>query len=168
MPLLSRVSIRQEILHMGSQLCQAASWSDYTAYKSDSQELLQQHLLDFLYSEASWRFNAMKQSNVNNDKTFLEPEVNDVVAIKIAGVEDFKLGVVVCNKKSPRIKIRTLTGGRQDQPYVHILNLGLMFRDPPSQSAADVAADNAALERASIGIEKAWEGHAKHILASEP
>ena len=53
MPLLSRASIRQEILHMGSQLCQATSWSDYKAYKSDRQELLQQHLLNFLYSEAS-------------------------------------------------------------------------------------------------------------------
>ena len=101
MPLLSRASIRQGILHMGSQLCQATSWSDYTAYKSDSQELLQQHLLSFLYSEASWKFNVMKQSNVSHDKLLLEPEVNDVVAIKIAGVEDFKLGVVVCNKQSP-------------------------------------------------------------------
>ena len=84
MPLLSRANIRQEILHMGTQLCQATSWSDYTAYKSDSQELLQHHLLNFLYSEASWRYNALKQSSVSKDKTFLEPHVNDIVAIKIA------------------------------------------------------------------------------------
>ena len=97
-------------------------------YKSDSQNLLQQHLLNFLYSEASWRFNALKKSNVTKDKDFLEPQPNDVVAIKIAGIEDYKLGVVVCNKKSPRIKVRTLTGGRQDLPYVHSINLGLMFK----------------------------------------
>ena len=109
----------------------------------------------------------MKQSNVSHDKIFLETEVNDVVAIKIAGVEDFKLGVVICNKQSPRIKVRTLTGGRQDQPYVHILNLGLMFRDPPSQSGEAVAAENTALERVAIGIDKAWEGQAKYILTSE-
>ena len=127
MPLLWHASIRQDILHIGSQLCQATSWSDYTAYKTDSQQLLQQHLLSFLYSEASWKFNVMQKSNVSHDKHLLEPEINDVVAIKIAGVEDFKLGVVTCNKQSPRIKVRTLTGGRRDQPYVHILNLGLMY-----------------------------------------
>ena len=71
MPLLSRANIRQEILHMGTKLCQATSWSDYTAYKSDSQELLQQFLLSFLYSEALWRYNALKQSNVSKDKTLL-------------------------------------------------------------------------------------------------
>ena len=46
----------------------------------------------------------MKQSNVSHDKIILEPEGNDVVAIKIAGVEDFKLGVVICNKQSPRFR----------------------------------------------------------------
>ena len=109
----------------------------------------------------------MKQSNVSKDKDFLEPEPHDVVAIKIAGVEDFKLGVVVCNKRSPRIKVRTLTGGRQDLPYVHTLNLGLMYRDPPSPSGEAIAADNAALDRATIGIKKAYEGQAKYILTSE-
>ena len=91
-PLLSRANIRQKILHLGTKLCQATSWSDYTNYKSDSQNLLQQHLLNFLYSEASWRFNALKKSNVTKDKDFLEPQPNDVVAIKIAGIEDYKLG----------------------------------------------------------------------------
>ena len=42
----------------------------------------------------------MKQSNVSHDKALLEPEVNNVVAIKIAGIEDFKLGVVICNATS--------------------------------------------------------------------
>ena len=50
MPLLSRANIRQNILHVGAQLCQDTSWTDYTEYKSDSQQLLQQQLLDFLYS----------------------------------------------------------------------------------------------------------------------
>merc|ERR1712215_617032 len=56
MPLLSRANIRQNILHIGVQLCQDVRWSDYTQYKSDSQQLLQQQLLDFLYSESSWRY----------------------------------------------------------------------------------------------------------------
>ena len=42
-----------------------------------------------------------------------------------------------------------------------------MFRDPPSPSGEAIAADNAALDRATIGIKKAWEGQAKCILASE-
>ena len=91
---------------------------------------------------------------ITQDKNFLEPEPQDIVAIKIAGVEDFKLGLVVCNKRSPRIKVRTLTGGRQDLPYVHSLNLGLMYRDPPKPSGEEIAAENAALERATVGIKK--------------
>ena len=124
-------------------------------------------MLNFLYSEASWRFNALKKSNVTKDKDFLEPQPNDVVAIKIAGIEDYKLGVVVYNKRSPRIKVRTLTGGRQDLPYVHSLNLGLMYRDPPKPSGEEIAAENASLERATVGIKKAYEGQAKYILNSE-
>jgi len=41
MPLLSRANIRQNLLHVGTQLCQDVSWSDYTQYKTDSQQLLQ-------------------------------------------------------------------------------------------------------------------------------
>merc|ERR1711873_364881 len=92
-PLLSRTNIRQEILHMGTALCQETRWSDYTNYKTDSQNLLQQHLLHFLYNEASWRFNALKKSKVSKDKDFLEPMPNDIVAIKREGGEDYKLGV---------------------------------------------------------------------------
>ena len=36
MPLLSRANIRQNMLHIGTQLCQYVSWSDYTQYKTDS------------------------------------------------------------------------------------------------------------------------------------
>ena len=167
MPLFSRASIRQNILHIGSQLCQATSWSDYSAYKTDSQQLLQQHLLSFLYSEASWKFNVMQKSNVSHDKHLLQPEINDIVAIKMHGEEDFKLGVVTSNKESPRIKVRTLTGGKRDQPLVHILNLGLMYCDPPHQPSDAVAADNDALERASIGLDKAWEGQPTCKITSE-
>ena len=53
---------------------------------------------------------------------------NDIVAIKREGGEDFKLSVVVSTTKSPRILVRPLTGGRQDLPYIHSLNLGLLFR----------------------------------------
>ena len=41
MSLLSRENIRQNILHIGTQLCQDVSWSDYTQYKTESQQLLQ-------------------------------------------------------------------------------------------------------------------------------
>ena len=166
-PLLSRANIRQEILHLGATLCQETNWSDYTNYKSDSQNLLQQHLLDFLYNESSWRFNALKKSNVSKDKNFLEPMPNDIVAIKREGGEDYKLGVVVCNRKSPRILVRPLTGGRQDLPYIHSLNLGLLFRDPPQPSSAEIAAENSSLERASIGIRKAFEGETECVLSTE-
>ena len=109
MPLLSRASIWQNILHLGSQLCQTTSWSDYSKYKSDSQQLLQQHLLSFLYSEASWLYNVLSNSNVSHDKLVLEPEPNDIFAIKLHGEDDFKLGIVTNTDDRPRIRIRTNT-----------------------------------------------------------
>ena len=42
-----------------------------------------------------------------------------------------------------------------------------MFRDPPQPSSAETAAENASLERASVGIIKAYEGEAKCVLNME-
>ena len=56
----------------------------------------------------------MSKSNVSHDKIMLKPEPNDIVAIKMHGDDDFKLGVVTSNDDSPRIKVRTLTGGKRD------------------------------------------------------
>ena len=53
MPLLSRVHILQNLLHCRSQLMDTVSWTDYEQFKSDSQDLLQAHLLNFLYNESS-------------------------------------------------------------------------------------------------------------------
>ena len=146
-PLLSHASIRQNLLHIGFQLCQSVSWSDYSKYKSDSQQLLQQQLLSFLYSESSWRYNILSKSNVSRDKVVLKPMLNDIVAIKIDGENDFKMGVVIDTAECPCIKVRTLTGGRRDEPLIHSLNLGLLYRDPPSQSSSEVIAENEAHER---------------------
>ena len=73
----------------------------------------------------------MSKSNVSHDKVMLKPEPNDIVAIKLHGEEDFKLGIVTSNDDSPRIRVRTLTGGKHDQPLIHTLSLGLLYRDPP-------------------------------------
>ena len=114
MLLLSRASIRQNLLYIGVQLCLSVSWSDYNKYKSDSQQLLQQQLLSFLYSESSWRYNILPKSNVSRDKVVLKPMLQDIVAIKIHGENGFKMGVVIDTSECPRIKVRTLTGGRRD------------------------------------------------------
>ena len=108
MPLLSRASIRQNLLHIGVQLCQTVSWSDYTKYKSESQQLLQQQLLSFLYLESSWRYNILSNSNVSRDKVVLKPKPQDIVAIKMDGDNDFKMGVVVETSECLRIKVRSL------------------------------------------------------------
>ena len=42
-----------------------------------------------------------------------------------------------------------------------------MFRDPPQPISAETAAENASLERATVGIRKAYEGQAKCILNTE-
>ena len=42
-----------------------------------------------------------------------------------------------------------------------------MYRDPPQPTSAETAAENASLERATVGIRKAYEGQAKCILNSE-
>ena len=62
-----------------------------------SQQLLQQQLLSFLYSESSWRYNILPNSNVCHDKDGLKPQPQDIVAMKMAGDSDFKMGVVTGN-----------------------------------------------------------------------
>ena len=109
----------------------------------------------------------MSKSNVSHDKIMLKPEPNDIVAIKLHGEEDFKLGIVTSNDDSPRIRVRTLTGGKRDQPLIHTLNLGLLYRDPPPQPSSAVCAENDALERAAIGLDKAWEGQPVYKVISE-
>ena len=113
MLLLPSASIRQNLLHVGVQLCQSVSWSDYTKFKSESQQLLHQQLLSFLYSESSWRYNILSNSNVSHDKDVLKPKPQDIVAIKMAGDSDFKIGVVTETSECPCIKVRTFTGGRR-------------------------------------------------------
>ena len=88
MPLLSRANIRQNLLHVGAQLCQETSWTDYSEYKSDCQDLLQKHLLDFLYSESSWRYKVLSKSNVSKDKQYLTPQPLDIVAVKLDSGRD--------------------------------------------------------------------------------
>ena len=88
----------------------------------------------------------------------LKPHPQDVVTIKLAGDTDYKMGVVTDTFECPRIWIRTLTNGKQDEPFIHSLNLGLLFRDPPSQSSSEVAAENEARRRAADGLDKAWKG----------
>merc|ERR1712215_128118 len=148
MPLLSRANIRQNILHIGVQLCQDVSWSDYTEYKSDSQQLLQQQLLDFVYSESSWRYKILSKSNVSHDENVLTPKPQDIVAVKLDNGRDFKLGVVTDTTEAPRVRVQTLTNERQHEPLYHPLTLGLLFRDPPSQSSNEVEAENEARLRA--------------------
>ena len=167
MPLPSRANIRQNLLHVGTQLCQDVSWSDYTQYKTDSQQLLQQQLLDFLYSESSWRFKILSKSNVSHDKNVLRPHPQDIVIIELANDMDYKMGVVTDTSECPRIRVRTLTNGKRDEPLIHSLNLGLLFRDPPSQSSSEVAAENEARRRAADGLEKTWQGQSANKISSE-
>ena len=78
------------------------------------------------------------------------------MTIKLAGDSDYKLGVVTDTSECPRIRVRTLTHGKRDEPLIHSLNLGLLFRDPPSQSSNEILAENEARQRAADGLEKAW------------
>ena len=41
------------------------------------------------------------------------------------------------------------------------------YRDPPNQTSDAVAADNDALERAAIGLDKAWEGQPTYKITAE-
>ena len=50
---------------------------------------------------------------------------------------------------------------------MHALNLGLMYRDPPKPTSEEIAAENASLERATVGIRKAYAGQTEYILNSE-
>ena len=103
---------------------------DYESYNGDSQDMLQQQLLSFLYNKSSWIYKILKDSNVSHNKNLLEPCQDDIVAIKLGGGTDFKMGVVVSTSQCPGIKVRTLLYGRKDTPLVHSRNLGLLYRDP--------------------------------------
>ena len=104
---------------------------------------------------------------MSHDKDVLKPQPQDIVAIKMAGDIDFKMGVVTGTFECPHIKVRTLTGGRRDERLIHSLNLGLLYRDPPSQSSSEIAAENEAHERAANGLRKAWEDQPAHKIESE-
>ena len=167
MPLLSRASIRQNIIHVGAQLCQETSWSDYSEYKTSCQNLLQQHLLDFLYSESSWRYQILKKSNVSKDKNHITPLPLDIVAIKIDQGRDFKMGIVVDTSEPPRVKVRIFSNGKQSEPLYHPLTLGLLYRDPPQQTSSQIRLENEARERAKLGLDKAWEDSLDEVKEAE-
>ena len=60
-----------------------------------------------------------------------------------------------------------LTNGKRDESLIHSLNLGLLFRDPPSQSSSEVAAENEAQWWAADGLEKTWQGQSANKISSE-
>ena len=60
-----------------------------------------------------------------------------------------------------------------DEPLIHSLNLGLLYRDPPSPSSSEIAAENeaheieSAWENEAHEIESAWEDQPAHKIESE-
>ena len=104
---------------------------------------------------------------MSHDKHLLEPQLHDVVAIKLAGDSDFKMGVVTDTSKCLRIKVRTLLHRRKDKSLVHSLNLELIFRDPPSQPSDEILAENDAPQRAADGLEKVWHDHPANMIMIE-
>ena len=95
---------------------------------------------------------------MSHDKNVLTPKPQDIVAVKLDNGRNFKLGVVTDTSEAPRVRVRTLTNGRQHEPLIHPLTLGLLFRDPPSQSSNEVEAENEARQRAEDGLKKSWQG----------
>ena len=167
MPLLSRANIRQNLIHVGAQLCQKTSWTDYSEYKSKCQDLLQQHLLDFLYSESSWRYKILQKSNVSKDKNYITPLPLDIVAIKLDQGRDFKMGIVTDTSDPPRVKVRTFVNGKRQEPLFHPLTLGLLYRDPPEQTSSEIRLENDARDRAKKGLEKAWSDSPEQVIEAE-
>ena len=87
--------------------------------------------------------------------------------MKLDNGRDFKLGVVTDTSEAPRVRVRTLTNGRQHEPLIHPLTLGLLFRDPPSQSSNEVEAENEARQRAEDGLKKTWQGQPANKISTE-
>jgi len=89
------------------------------------------------------------------------------VAIKLAGDSDFKMGVGIDTSKCPRIKVRTLLYRRRDEPLVHSLNMGSLFRDAPSKSSDVILAENYAQLRAADELKKAWHDQPANTIIDE-
>ena len=104
---------------------------------------------------------------MSHDKNVLTPMPQDIVAVKLDNGRDFKLGVVTDTSEAPRVRVRTLTNGRQHEPLYHPLTLGLLYRDPPSQSSSEVEAENEARLRAEDGLKKSWQGQPAHTITAE-
>ena len=98
-------------------------FTDYESFKSDSQDILQQELLNFLYSESSWKYKVLRDSNISRDKYQFEPQQDDVVAIKLGGGSDLKMEVVISTSQCPRIIVRMVLYGKKETPLVHSCNL---------------------------------------------
>ena len=111
MPLLSRAHIRKNLLNAGAQLCQDVSWTNYEAYNMDSKELL-----TFLYSESSWRYKILRDSNVSHDKHLLEPQQDEVVAsrwgwlFRLTSAAGSKLGHCSTRKETSRLYTLATSG----------------------------------------------------------
>ena len=84
---------------------------------------------------------------------------NDIVAIKLAGGFDFKTGVIESTDECPRIQVWTLLYGKTDHPLVHSRKLGLLFRDPPSQTCAEILAENDTYEEYSTQVNELWSNN---------
>ena len=74
------------------------------------------------------------------------------------------MGVVIKTSKCPRINVRTLLHGKRDEPLVRSLNLGLLFKDPPSQRSDEILAENDARKRASEEVEEAWHDKLANMI----
>ena len=87
--------------------------------------------------------------------------------MKLDSGRDFKLGVVTDTSEALRVRIRTLLNGKRQEPLYHPLTLGLLYRDPPSQSSSEVELENDARLRAEKGLKKSWKGQPAHVITAE-
>ena len=67
----------------------------------------------------------------------------------------------------PRVKVRTFSNGKQQEPLFHPLTLGLLCRDPPQQTSSEISLENEARERAKKGLDKAWEDSLEQVKEAE-
>ena len=56
---------------------------------------------------------------------------------------------------------------KRDESLVHSCNLGLLFRDPPSQRSYEILAENDARQRASDEVEEAWHDKPANMILME-
>ena len=79
----------------------------------------------------------MTDDDESKNCILLIPHQNDVVAVRHSG-DDYRIGITSKIDKLPQVNVKILIHGKTEEPLIHSNNSGLLFRDGPQPTKADL------------------------------